>query len=55
MTRGDTPELKAAIDMLRAIYWREYGRGWREACLRVKEILEREPNSEVPTDTWSVT
>lgn len=40
--RPDPPELSAACDMLRQIYWREYGRGWREATQRVKEVLERE-------------
>lgn len=39
--RPDPPEL-AACDVLRQIYWREYGRGWREATQRVKEVLERE-------------
>lgn len=38
----DPPELANAIGMLRQIYWREYGRGWREANQRVREILERE-------------
>lgn len=42
-SKQDPPELQAGIEMLRSIYWREYGRGWREACQRVKEILEREP------------
>lgn len=41
-SKMDTPELAAAIGDLRAIYWREYGRGWREACQHIKEILERE-------------
>lgn len=40
--RPDPPELVAACDVLRQIYWREYGRGWREATQRVKEVLERE-------------
>jgi len=37
---ADTPELKAAIEMLRQIYWREYGRGWREATAAIKRVLE---------------
>ena len=40
--RPDPPELAAAIDMLRQIYWREYGRGWKEAVQRVKVVLEQE-------------
>lgn len=40
--RPDTPELAAACDLLREIYWREYGRGWQEAVQKVKDVLERE-------------
>lgn len=40
--RPDTPELAVAIDMLRQIYWREYGRGWKEAVQRVRAVLEQE-------------
>ena len=42
--RPDTPELARAIDMLRTIYWREYGRGWREAIENVKRVLEQPAN-----------
>ncbi len=37
----DTPELEAGCDILREIYWREYGRGWREALESIKRILEQ--------------
>ncbi len=50
--RPDPDELRAAIEMLRSIYWREYGRGWKDAVQSVKEILERH---QPPTDTGSVT
>lgn len=46
--RPDTPELAAGVDMLRQIYWREYGRGWREAVSKVKEVLERDVPAEAP-------
>jgi hypothetical protein len=39
--RPDPPELAKAIDTLRTIYWREYGRGWREAVENVKRVLEQ--------------
>ncbi len=39
--RPDPPELTKGIDMLRTIYWREYGRGWREAVENVKRVLEQ--------------
>ena len=41
--RPDPPELVRACDMLREIYWREYGRGWRDATEHVKRVLESPP------------
>ena len=43
MPQPDPPELINACNMLREIYWREYGRGWREACAHVKRVLEQQP------------
>lgn len=43
MSQPDPPELIKACDMLREIYWREYGRGWRAAVANVKNILEQAP------------
>lgn len=45
--RPDPPELARACDMLREIYWREYGRGFREAIANVQRILEQQSP---PTD-----
>lgn len=39
----DTPELTKACNMLREIYNREYGRGWRKAVAYVKCVLEQQP------------
>jgi hypothetical protein len=41
--KQDPPELQAGIEMLRKIYWREYGRGWREACQHMGRILQSAP------------
>lgn len=36
MGRKDVPELEAAFNLLRQIYWREYGRGWREVIAKIR-------------------
>lgn len=40
--RPDPPELAKACDMLREIYWREYGRGWKAAIDGIKKGLEQQ-------------
>ena len=47
----DTPEISTACDMLRGIYWREYGRGWRDAFAYVKRILELPPPLETGSES----
>jgi hypothetical protein len=41
--RADSPELARTINMLREIYWREYGRGWKAAIEGIKKGLEQLP------------
>ena len=48
MQRPDTPELAKACEMLREIYWREYGRGWRDAVENIKRVLEQPANEAPP-------
>ena len=50
MPQPDSPELIKACDMLREIYWREYGRGWREAIAAVQKVLEQPATTETPPD-----
>jgi hypothetical protein len=41
-TLPDPPELARAIDALRQIYWREYGRGWKDAVANIQRVLTQE-------------
>lgn len=38
MGRKDVPELEAAFNLLRKIYWREYGRGWRTVIGTIRNV-----------------
>lgn len=38
MGRKDVPELEAAFKLLRTIYWREYGRGWRKTIETIRSV-----------------
>ncbi len=40
----DPPELVKAIETLREIYWREYGRGWRAAIEGIQKGLAQMPH-----------
>lgn len=40
--RFDPPELQRAIDLLREIYWREFGRGWRAAIEGITKGLAQQ-------------
>ena len=42
----DTSELTKACNMLRQIYNRKYGRGWREAVAHLKRILDKAADDE---------
>lgn len=35
---ADTAELEAAVNLLRKIYWREHGRGWRKTIETIRNV-----------------